>query len=77
MNSKPLPPAVMQELLTLLDWLDWSVLTLCTARAIWVGSQLAIRWYRHEAIEGLSGAMLAAALLGGAAALAQYLLPES
>lgn len=71
--EKPLPDTVLTPIIQLLGWLAWFVLLLCIARAIWVGGLLAIRVYREESIEGLIGALLAAALLGSASGLAAAL----
>ncbi|MGV9678770.1 hypothetical protein ACWDSJ_26100 [Nocardia sp. NPDC003482] len=75
MTAKPLPPTVTGPLTQLLGWLAWLVLLLCIARAIWVAGQLTVRMYRDEAIEGLVGALLAAALVGSASGIAAALLP--
>ncbi|MBY8858604.1 hypothetical protein K7711_19150 [Nocardia sp. CA2R105] len=75
MNSRPLPGPVLQEVTTLLSWLDWIVLLLCVARLVWIGGQLAVRLYREEAIEGLLGSLLAVTMLGAAGGFARALLP--
>ncbi|WP_327116478.1 hypothetical protein OHB12_04705 [Nocardia sp. NBC_01730] len=73
--AKPLPAHVLSPITQLLGYLAWFVLLLCIARAVWVGGQLAIRLYREEAIEGLLGALLGAALLGSANSIAIAVLP--
>lgn len=60
----------------LLGYLCWFVLLLCIGRAIWVGGLLAVRLYREESIEGLTGALLAAALTGSASSIALTVLPD-
>ncbi|WP_158682425.1 hypothetical protein [Nocardia cyriacigeorgica] len=69
-NPKPLPPQVTSPLMQLIGYLAWFVLLLCIARAIWVAGLLAVRAYRDESIEGLLGALVAAALGGSASAIA-------
>ena len=76
MTYRPLPATVTSELMTLLSWLDWMVLAVCVARLVWVAGQLALRWYRDEAIEGLAGSFTAGILLGAAGLIARELLPE-
>ncbi|WP_433709709.1 hypothetical protein ACQP2U_24930 [Nocardia sp. CA-084685] len=77
MIAKPVPVQVLSPLTQLLDWLAWFVLLLCIARAVWVGGLLAIRTYREEAVEGLLGALLGAALLGAASSIAIAVLPTT
>ncbi|WP_280464798.1 hypothetical protein [Nocardia brasiliensis] len=67
---KPLPGDVLSPLTQLLGYLAWFVLLICIARAIWVGGLLVVRLYREEAVEGLIGSLLAAALAGSASAIA-------
>ncbi|MFX0578799.1 hypothetical protein [Nocardia nepalensis] len=75
MIAKSLPAHVLSPLTQLLGYLMWFVLLLCIARAVWVGGLLAIRMYREEAVEGLLGALLGAALLGSASSIAIAVLP--
>ncbi|MFI6217032.1 hypothetical protein ACIBCD_33960 [Nocardia brasiliensis] len=75
MIAKPLPVDVLSPLTLLLSYLAWFVLLICIARAIWAGGLLAIRLYRDEAVEGLIGSLLAAALAGSASAIAIKVLP--
>ncbi|MFF3224077.1 hypothetical protein ACFYV7_14895 [Nocardia suismassiliense] len=75
MSAKTLPPEVLSPLTLLLGYLAWFVLLICIARAIWAGGQLAIRLYREEAIEGLLGALVGAALVGSASAIAVAVIP--
>jgi hypothetical protein len=73
--AKPLPAQVLSPITQLLGYLAWFILLLCIARAVWVGGQLAIRLHREEAVEGLIGALLGAALLGSASSIAIAVLP--
>ncbi|WP_338760860.1 hypothetical protein V7968_32540 [Nocardia vulneris] len=75
MIAKPLPAEVLSPLTLLLSYLAWFVLLICIARAIWTGGLLTIRLYRDEAVEGLIGSLLAAALAGSASAIAITVLP--
>lgn len=73
--AKSLPTQVTVHLYQMLGWLAWMVLLLSIARMIFVGGLLAVRIYRDEAIEGLIGALLAAALTGSAGGIALALFP--
>lgn len=73
--AEPLPPQVLSPLTLLLGYLAWLVLLLCIARLIWVAGLLAIRMYREESLEGLIGALAAAALVGSASSIALAVLP--
>ncbi|WP_107657533.1 hypothetical protein [Nocardia suismassiliense] len=75
MTAKNLPPDVLSPLTLLLGYLAWFVLLICITRAIWVGGQLAVRLHREEAIEGLLGSLVGAALVGSASAIAVAVIP--